>query len=109
MIDPHLTPNWASSALLTIDVQHDFLSGAPHGVPGTTELLPAMADLAAAFRRAGRPIVHIASERDYRLVLAEDAVSRLTSSGCDEIKGLGVTLASTEAIAAALDAERSTL
>ncbi|GAA1281537.1 hypothetical isochorismatase hydrolase [Planotetraspora silvatica] len=218
MIDPHLTPNWASSALLTIDVQRDFLSGAPHGVPGTTELLPAMADLAAAFRRAGRPIVHIvrlyrpdghdadlvrrsllasgarivlpgsagsalaepllppgappldadlllsgrpqhlgpqeyalfkprwgafhrtpldeilrgwdvdtlviagcnfpncpratlieASERDYRLVLAENAVSRLTSSGCDEIKGLGVTLAATDAIAAALDAERSTV
>ncbi|MGI5161998.1 cysteine hydrolase family protein [Microbispora sp. CA-102843] len=211
MTDPHLAPNWASSALLTIDVQRDFLSDAPYGVPGTSELLPAMAELTAAFREAGRPIVHIvrlyhpdghdadlvrrsllasgarivipgsagsalaepllppgappldadlllsgrpqrlgereyalfkprwgafyrtpldeilrewgvdtlvvagcnlpncpratlveASERDYRLVLAEDAVSRLTDSGRDEIEGLGVTLAATGTIAAAL-------
>ncbi|WP_319018350.1 cysteine hydrolase family protein [Microbispora sitophila] len=59
MTDPHLAPNWASSALLTIDVQRDFLSDAPYGVAGTSEVLPQMAELAAAFRRAGRPIVHI--------------------------------------------------
>lgn len=214
--DPHLTPHWESSALLTIDVQRDFLSDAPYGVAGTTEVLPAMAELVAAFRRAGRPIVHVvrlyhpdghdadlvrrsllasgarivlpgsagsalaepllppgappldadlllggrpqplgereyalfkprwgafyrtplddllrdwevdtlvvagcnfpncprstlieASERDYRLVLAEDAVSRLTVAGRDEIEGLGVGLADTATIAGALDAERS--
>lgn len=211
MTDPYLAPNWVSSALLTIDVQRDFLSDAPYGVPGTSEALPAMAELTAAFRRAGRPIVHIvrlyhpdgrdadlarrsllaggarivitgsagsalaepllppgappldpdlllggrpqrlgeneyalfkprwgafyrtpldellrdwgvdtlvvagcnfpncpratlveASERDYRLVLAGDAVSRLTDTGRDEIAGLGVTLADTGAIADAL-------
>lgn len=59
MNDPHLTPNWTSSALLTIDVQRDFLSEAPHGVPGTTEVLPALSRLAAAFRAARRPIVHV--------------------------------------------------
>lgn len=59
MQDPHLTPNWATSALITIDVQHDFLSEAPYGVPGTTEVLPALSELAGAFRAAGRPIVHI--------------------------------------------------
>ncbi|MFF0575454.1 cysteine hydrolase family protein [Streptosporangium saharense] len=59
MSDPHLTPNWSTSALLTIDVQRDFLSEAPYGVPGTTEVLPALARLTAAFRTARRPIVHI--------------------------------------------------
>ncbi|MBX6385349.1 MAG: cysteine hydrolase [Microbispora sp.] len=211
MTDPYLAPNWASSALLTIDVQRDFLSEAPYGVPGTTEVLPAMAELAAAFRRAGRPIVHViryynedghdadlvrrsllesgakivipftegsalaepllppgappldpdlllggrpqrlgeneyalfkprwgafyrtpldellrdwgvdtlvvagcnfpncpratlveASERDYRLVLAADAVSRLTDTGREEITGLGVAVADTGTIAEAL-------
>ncbi|MFF4618819.1 isochorismatase family protein [Nonomuraea jabiensis] len=57
--DPHLAPRWATSALLTIDVQRDFLSEAPYGVAGTSEVLPALAGLAAAFRAAGRPIVHI--------------------------------------------------
>ncbi|MFI7135564.1 cysteine hydrolase family protein [Nonomuraea sp. NPDC050153] len=57
--DPHLAPRWATSALLTIDVQRDFLSEAPYGVAGTTEVLPTLAGLAAAFRAAGRPIVHI--------------------------------------------------
>ncbi|MBB4919764.1 cysteine hydrolase family protein [Streptosporangium saharense] len=59
MSDPHLTPNWSTSALLTIDVQRDFLSEAPYGVPGTTEVLPALARLTAAFRTARRPIVRL--------------------------------------------------
>ncbi|MBT2234177.1 cysteine hydrolase family protein [Nonomuraea sp. NEAU-A123] len=211
MSDPHLTPNWATSALLTIDVQRDFLSEAPYGVPGTTEALPALAALAAAFRAARRPIVHIvrlyhpggqdadlvrrtlladgaaivapgsagsaiaadllppgappldpelllsgepqplgehevalfkprwgafyrtrldellrgwdvdtlvvagcnfpncpratlieASERDYRLVLADDAISRLHDVGRTEITGIGVNLRSVQAITGAL-------
>lgn len=57
--DPHLTPHWATSALLTIDVQRDFLSESPYGIPGTTEVLPQVARLAEAFRGAGRPIVHL--------------------------------------------------
>ncbi|MBB5782633.1 cysteine hydrolase family protein [Nonomuraea jabiensis] len=57
--DPHLAPRWATSALLTIDVQRDFLSEAPYGVAGTSEVLPTLAGLATAFRAAGRPIVHI--------------------------------------------------
>jgi nicotinamidase-related amidase len=58
-IDPYLAPRWASAALVTIDVQRDFLSGRPFGVAGTTEILPYLAELTAAFRGAGRPIVHI--------------------------------------------------
>ena len=56
--DPHLAPHWATSALVTIDVQRDFLGG-PFAVPGTTEILPRLGELTAAYRAAGRPIVHI--------------------------------------------------
>jgi nicotinamidase-related amidase len=58
-MDPHLAPRWTTSALITIDVQRDFLSDGPYAIPGTTEVLPALAELTAAFRTAGRPIVHI--------------------------------------------------
>lgn len=58
-MDPHLDPHWATSALITIDVQRDFLSDGPFAIPGTSEVLPALAELTAAFRAAGRPIVHI--------------------------------------------------
>ena len=39
MTDPHLAPHWESSALVTIDMQRDVLSGRPHGLAGTTESL----------------------------------------------------------------------
>lgn len=57
--DPHLAPHWATAGLITIDMQRDFLSDAPYGVLGTTEILPELTRLAAAFRAAGKPIVHI--------------------------------------------------
>lgn len=47
-------------ALLTIDVQGDFYAeGAPALVEGTRECIPAMARVAAAFRAAGMPIIHV--------------------------------------------------
>ncbi len=47
-------------ALLTIDVQNDFsLSSSPHGIAGTDQLIPTMAEVAAGFRAAGLPIVHV--------------------------------------------------
>jgi nicotinamidase-related amidase len=55
----HTDPDFASAALITIDVQRDTLDGAPLEVPGTSAALPAMAALSEAFREAGRPIVHI--------------------------------------------------
>ncbi|GAA0974910.1 cysteine hydrolase [Acrocarpospora macrocephala] len=58
-IDPHLVPHWDTVALVTIDVQRDFLSESPYGIAGTTEILPNLGILAKAFRGAGRPIVHI--------------------------------------------------
>ncbi|WP_371784823.1 cysteine hydrolase family protein [Streptosporangium subroseum] len=57
--DQNLVPHWDSAALVTIDVQRDFLSESPYGVAGTTEVVPALGRLAQAFRIARRPIVHI--------------------------------------------------
>jgi nicotinamidase-related amidase len=57
--DPYLALDAASSALVTIDMQRDFLSESPFGVPGTTEVLPRVAAAAEAFRAAGRPVVHV--------------------------------------------------
>jgi nicotinamidase-related amidase len=47
-------------------VQRDTLDGQPLEVPGTTTILPTIALLCAAFRAAGRPVVHIV-----RLYLAD--------------------------------------
>jgi nicotinamidase-related amidase len=58
-VDPHLVPHWDTSALITIDMQRDFLSDGPFGLAGTTEVLPNLGKLTEAFRAAGRPIVHI--------------------------------------------------
>ncbi|MFI5800375.1 cysteine hydrolase family protein [Streptomyces sp. NPDC051677] len=57
--DPHTRPHFASAALVTIDVQNDFLSDSPYGIPGTTEVLPALRSAVSAFRSAGRPVIHI--------------------------------------------------
>src|SRR6184192_1575266 len=57
--DPYIAPDFASSALVTIDTQRDTLDGQPFEVPGTSAALPEMRRLAAAFRAAGRPIVHV--------------------------------------------------
>ncbi len=46
-------------ALLTIDMQQDFLDGQPCEIPGTSEILPRMQTIVAAFRRAHLPIVHM--------------------------------------------------
>ncbi|MBA8807690.1 cysteine hydrolase family protein [Promicromonospora sukumoe] len=47
------------TALVTIDVQRDTLDGAPLEIPGTSAAVPTICDLAAAFRTAGQPIVHV--------------------------------------------------
>jgi nicotinamidase-related amidase len=53
-------PDWSRAALLTIDTQNDFtLPGAPAEIPGTAEAVPAMRRLVEAFRRSGRPVVHV--------------------------------------------------
>jgi nicotinamidase-related amidase len=54
-VDEYTSPEFPRSALLTIDLQRDFVAD----IAGTTEVLPAVRRLTHAFRRAGRPIVHI--------------------------------------------------
>lgn len=58
-VDPHLAPHWASAALITIDMQRDFLSDRPFGLAGTTEIMPSLRSLTEAWRAAKRPIVHV--------------------------------------------------
>lgn len=48
-----------SAALLTIDVQVDTLDGHPFEIVGTTAASERIRPLAAAFRAAGRPVVHV--------------------------------------------------
>jgi nicotinamidase-related amidase len=56
----YTAPNRDHSALLTIDVQNDFvLPGAPAEIPGSLEVLPAIRDLVRAFRENEIPIVHV--------------------------------------------------
>jgi nicotinamidase-related amidase len=147
-VDPQLAPHWNTAALVVIDVQRDFLSESPHGVPGTTEMLPRLRELVVAFRAARRPIIYVirlyapdgsdadrarrtllaggarivapgsagreiapgllpedaratlieASERDYRIALATDALSQVSDQGLREVAGIGTVLLTTEAI-----------
>jgi hypothetical protein len=55
---PHRT-RVPASALLLIDTQVDFVDGGSSPITGTTQVLPAMADVLQTFRAAHRPIVHI--------------------------------------------------
>jgi nicotinamidase-related amidase len=71
-VDGLTEPDWASAALLTIDVQVDTLDGQPLEIPGTTAAVPAIADLCHAFRSAGSPIVHVV-----RLYLADGSNAEL--------------------------------
>src|ERR1700757_1945731 len=58
VVRDYVSPEWDRSALLVIDVQIEFVSGAMV-VPGTADRLPQLARLLAAYRRARRPIVHV--------------------------------------------------
>lgn len=57
-MDPLVEPHFSTAALLTIDVQVDTLDDQPLEIPGTSAILPNIADLCRVFRQAGRPIVH---------------------------------------------------
>jgi nicotinamidase-related amidase len=52
-------PDFGSMALITIDMQQDFLDGQPFEIAETSEILPRLQRLAAAFRRTQLPIVHM--------------------------------------------------
>lgn len=55
----YLAPDFSSAALVTIDTQIDTLDGQALEIPGTSAVVLRIAELAAAFRDAGRPIVHV--------------------------------------------------
>ena len=55
----YVAPDFRSSALITIDVQVDTLDGGPLEIQGTSAAVPQIAALAASFRGAGKPIVHV--------------------------------------------------
>ncbi len=50
------------------------------------------------FPNCPRTTIYEASERDFRLVLAQDAMSGLYEKGLQELSGIGVTVATTEQI-----------
>lgn len=52
-------PEWATSALITIDTQCDTLDGQSLEVPGTSDILPQMKTLLEVYRTGNRPIIHI--------------------------------------------------
>jgi nicotinamidase-related amidase len=58
-MDRYTAPDFARSALVTIDTQVDVLDGRPLEIPGTSSALPGMQRLLASFRETRRPIVHI--------------------------------------------------
>jgi nicotinamidase-related amidase len=55
----HIQPDFGAMALVTIDMQNDFLEGQPFEIPGTSEILPQMRELVETFRRARRPVIHV--------------------------------------------------
>ena len=48
-----------STGLLVIDVQNDYFAGGRMEVPGSSECAERVAELLAAFRRAGSPVLHL--------------------------------------------------
>jgi nicotinamidase-related amidase len=55
----YTAPEFEKSALITIDVQRDFLDGGSCPIAGASAAIPNLALLARAFRTAGRPVVHV--------------------------------------------------
>jgi nicotinamidase-related amidase len=60
------------------------------------------------FPNCPRTSIYEASEREFRLILAEDAVSGLYDRGRDELRNIGVHLMSSENIAASLQPAAAT-
>jgi len=55
----YVQPDFRSVALITIDMQQDFLDHQSSGISGTSAILPQLRTIVEAFRVAGRPIVHV--------------------------------------------------
>ena len=56
----YITPDLNHSALISIDVQNDFvLDDAPARIPGTLEAVPAMRKVIQSFRDSDLPVIHV--------------------------------------------------
>lgn len=56
----YTTPDLNRSALISIDVQNDFvLDDAPARIPGTLESVPAMSKMIQSFRDCDLPVIHV--------------------------------------------------
>ena len=59
-MDTYTKLNPRSVALITVDVQNDFvLPGAPAEIPGAYQVIPKTVELLRAFRRAHRLVIHV--------------------------------------------------
>jgi nicotinamidase-related amidase len=59
MTDQYTQPDFSKVALVTIDVQRDFLDDGICAIPGTTAVLPQIVHLLTRFRLARLPIFHV--------------------------------------------------
>lgn len=58
-MDPYTKPDFSSMALITIDMQRDFMDGQPFGIPGTLAIAPHVRRVTQAFRQLKLPIIHL--------------------------------------------------
>jgi nicotinamidase-related amidase len=58
-MDAYTSPEHHRSALITIDVQRDWLDGQPFAIPGTSAAIPHIQRAIHFFRAKSRPIVHV--------------------------------------------------
>jgi nicotinamidase-related amidase len=59
MGEDYTAPQYERSALITIDVQRDFLDGEPFAISGTSAAVTVIGRLVNVFRREARPIIHV--------------------------------------------------
>jgi nicotinamidase-related amidase len=59
-MDEYTRPEYDKAALIIVDVQNDFsLKGAVCEIEGTLDVVPKIAGLLEAFRKRGKPIIHV--------------------------------------------------
>lgn len=84
-------PDFLAIALITIDVQNDFLDGQPSEIPGTSQALPQMRKVVETFRRARRPVIHMVrlykSDGSNAELCRRDALEKGAASVCPGTPG----------------------
>lgn len=57
-MDNYTCPDFSNSAIITIDLQQDFLDGQPLQIPGTSQILSEVKIVLDLYRRNAKPIIH---------------------------------------------------